>query len=68
MIKEDSSSKRDLGAGRREMFDPNEVQKILEGKGRTIDPQKPSPVEAPVRAGSGSAFRPVVADSSPSLR
>jgi len=68
MIKEDSSSKRDLGAGRKEMFDPNEVQKILEGKGRTIDPQKPSPVEAPVRAGSGSAFRPVVADSSPSLR
>jgi len=68
MIKEDSSAKRDLGAGRKEMFDPREVQKILEGKGRTIDPQKPSPVEVPVRAGSGSAFQPVVADSSPSLR
>jgi len=68
MIKEDSSAKRDLGAGRKEMFDPREVQKILEGKGRTIDPQKPSPVEVPVRAGSGSAFQPVIADSSPSLR
>ena len=68
MIKEDSSAKRDLGSGRKEMFDPSEVQKILEGKGRTIDPQKASPVEVPVRAGSGSAFQPVVADSSPSLR
>jgi hypothetical protein len=68
MMKEDSSTKRDLGAGRKEMFDPSEVQKILEGKGRTIDPQKSSPVEVPVRAGSGSAFQPVVADSSPSLR
>jgi hypothetical protein len=68
MIKEDSSVKRDLGAGKKEMFDPTEVQKILEGKGRTIDPQKPSPVEVPIRAGSGSAFQPVVADSSPSLR
>jgi hypothetical protein len=68
MMKEESSTKRDLGAGRKEMFDPSEVQKILEGKGRTIDPQKSSPVEVPVRAGSGSAFQPVVADSSPSLR
>ena len=68
MIKEDSSAKRDLGAGRREMFDPSEVQKILEGKGRTVDPQKSAPVEVPVRAGSESAFQPVVADSSPSLR
>jgi hypothetical protein len=68
MVKEDSSAKRDLGAGRKEMFDPREVQKILEGKGRTIDPQKPSPVDVPVRAGSESAFQPVVADSSPSLR
>ena len=68
MVKEDSFEKRDLGTGKKEMFDPTEVQKILEGKGRTIDPQKPSPVEVPVRAGSGSAFQPVVADSSPSLR
>jgi hypothetical protein len=68
MLKEDPSVKRDLGTGRKEMFDPSEVQTILEGKGRTIDPQKPSPVEVPVRAGSGSAFQPVVADSSPSLR
>jgi hypothetical protein len=68
MLKEDSSVKRDLGAGRKEMFDPSEVQKILEGKGRTTDPKQPSPVEVPVRAGSGSAFQPVVADSSPSLR
>jgi len=68
MVKEDSSPKRDLGAGRKEMFDPSEVQRILEGKGRTIDPQKSAPVEVPLRAGSGSAFQPVVADSSPSLR
>jgi hypothetical protein len=68
ILKEDSSPNRDLGAGRKEMFDPSEVQRILEGKGRTTDPKQPSPVEVPVRAGSGSAFRPVVADSSPSLR
>jgi hypothetical protein len=68
MMKEDPSVKRDLGAGRKEMFDPSEVQKILEGKGRRMDPQKSSPVEIPLRAGSGSAFQPVVADSSPSLR
>ena len=68
MIKEDPSVKRDLGTGRKEMFDPSEVQKILEGKGRTVDPQKSSPVEVPIRAGSGSAFQPVVADSSPSSR
>ena len=65
MVRDDSLGKRDLGEGRKEMFSPNEVQSLLEAKGRTIDPHQPSPVKGEIRAGSAGAFRPVVAGSSP---
>ena len=57
---------RDLGEGKKETFNPSEVQRLLEQRGRTIDPHHSNPEKVPIRAGSGEAFRPVVADSSPS--
>ena len=63
--KDDSSGNRDLGEGRKEMFSPNEVQRLLEAKGRTTDPHQPSPVKGEIKAESAGAFRPVVAGSSP---
>ena len=66
VVRDDSSGKRDLGEGRKEMFSPIEVQRLLEAKGRTINPHQPSPVKGEIRAESAGAFRPVVAGSSPS--
>lgn len=57
---------RDLGEGKKETFNPSEVQRLLEQRGRTVDPHHSNPEKVPIRAGSGEAFRPVVADSSPS--
>jgi hypothetical protein len=65
VVRDDSLGKRDLGVGRKEMFSPNEVQRLLEAKGRTTDPHQPSPAKAEIRAGSAGAFQPVVAGSSP---
>ena len=64
-VKDDSMGKRDLGKGRTEMFSPNEVQRLLESKGRTTDPHQSSPVKREIRAESAGAFQPVVAGSSP---
>jgi len=66
VVRDDSLGKRDLGEGRKEMFSPTEVQRLLEAKERTVDPHQPSPVKTEIRAGSARAFRPVVAGSSPS--
>ena len=66
VVRDDSLGKRDLGDGRKEMFSPNEVQRLLEAKGRTTDPHQPYPVKGEIRAGSAGAFQPVVAGSSPS--
>ena len=57
---------RDLGEGKKETFNPSEVQRLLEQRGRTVDPHHSNPEKVPIRAGSGEAFRPVVADSSTS--
>ena len=57
---------RDLGEGKKETFNPSEVQRLLEQRGRTVDPHHSNPQKVPIRAGSGEAFRPVVADSSTS--
>ena len=65
VVRDDSLGRRDLGEGRKEMFSPYEVQRLLEAKGRTSDPHQPSPVKAEIKAGSAGAFRPVVAGSSP---
>jgi hypothetical protein len=64
-VRDDSLGKRDLGEGRKEMFSPYEVQRLLEVKGRTSDPRQPSPVKREIKAESAGAFRPVVAGSSP---
>ena len=64
-VRDDSLGKRDLGEGRKEMFSPYEVQRLLEVKGRTSDPHQPSPVKGEIKAESAEAFRPVVAGSSP---
>lgn len=66
VVRDDSLGKRDLGEGRKEMFSPNEVQRLLEAKGRTTDPHQSSTVKTEIKAGSAGAFRPVVAGSSPS--
>ena len=65
VVRDDSMGRRDLGEGRKEMFSPYEVQRLLEAKGRTSDPHQPSPVKAEIKAESAGAFRPVVAGSSP---
>ena len=65
VVRDDSLGRRDLGEGRKEMFSPYEVQRLLEAKGRTSDPHQPSPVKAEIKAESAGAFRPVVAGSSP---
>ena len=65
VAREDTRTGRDLGEGKKEMFSPNEVQKLLESKGKTADPQQVAPEKVPIRAESAGAFRPVVAGSSP---
>jgi len=65
VARQDTEQGRDLGEGKKEMFSPSEVQKLLESKGRTADPQQVAPEKVPIRAESAGAFRPVVAGSSP---
>ena len=65
VVRQDTETGRDLGEGKKEMFDPHEVQKLLESKGRTADPHQAAPEKVPIRAESAGAFRPVVAGSSP---
>jgi hypothetical protein len=65
VVRDDSLGKRNLGEGRKEMFSPYEVQRLLEAKGRTTDPHQPSPVKGKIKDESPGAFRPVVAGSSP---
>lgn len=66
VARQEPSEGRDLGEGKKETFNPSEVQRLLEQRGRTVDPHHSNPQKVPIRAGSGEAFRPVVADSSPS--
>ena len=48
----------DLGEGKKEMFSPSEVKKILEGKPASIDPLQKVPVRVPVKAESPMASLP----------
>jgi len=66
VARQEPSEGRDLGEGKKETFNPSEVQRLLEQRGRTLDPHHSNPEKVPIRAGSAEAFRPVVADSSPS--
>ena len=48
----------DLGEGKKEMFSPSEVKKILEGKPAPIDPLQKVPLQVPVKAESPMASLP----------
>ena len=51
-------TERDLGEGRKEMFTPSEVKKILEGQPAPIDPLQKAPVKVPIKAESPMASLP----------
>jgi len=61
---EKDSAQRDLGAGKQEIFNPEEVQKLLKPKNKPSELQTILPLDQQVKAESGSAFQPVVVDSS----
>ena len=50
-----------LGEGKKEMFSPSEVKKILEGKPAPIDPLQKVPLQVPVKAESPMASLPTSA-------
>jgi len=62
--REEDLAKRDLGVGKQEIFNPDEVQKILKPKNKTNELQTILPLDQQVKAESESAFQPVVVDSS----
>jgi len=49
---------RDLGQGKKEMYGPSEVRKILEGQPGPIDPLQAAPVKVPIKAVSPMASLP----------
>ena len=49
---------RDLGEGKKEMYSPAEVKKILEGQPAPIDPLQKAPVKVPIKAGYPMASLP----------
>ena len=49
---------RDLGEGKKEMYSPSEVRKILEGQPAPIDPLQKAPVKVPIKAGFPMASLP----------
>jgi len=53
--RDDPNMGRDLGEGKKEMYSPSEVRKILEGQPAPIDPLKAAPVNVPIKAGSPMA-------------
>jgi len=62
--REEDLAKRDLGVGKQEIFTPDEVQKMLKPKNKPNELQTILPLDQQVKAESGSAFQPVVVDSS----
>jgi len=56
---DEPKTERDLGEGRKEMFTPSEVKKILEGRPIPIDPLQKAPVQLPVKAESPMASLPL---------
>ncbi len=55
---DEPKTERDLGEGRKEMFTPSEVKKILEGRPAPIDPLQKAPVKVPIKAESPMASLP----------
>ena len=56
---DEPKTERDLGEGRKEMFTPSEVKKILEGRPAPIDPLQKAPVKVPIKAESPMASLPL---------
>ena len=56
---DEPKTERDLGEGRKEMFTPSEVKKILEGRPIPTDPLQKAPVQVPVKAESPMASLPL---------
>jgi len=55
---DEPKTERDLGEGKKEMYSPSEVRKILEGQPAPIDPLQVAPVKVPIKAGSPMASLP----------
>ena len=53
----------DLGEGKKEMYSPSEVKKILEGQPAPIDPLQKVPLQVPVKAESPMASLPSSVDN-----
>jgi len=62
--RQEDCTTRDLGAGKQEVFGPNEVKEMLKQKKELDGPQPALPSDQWVKAEPQSASRPVVADSS----
>jgi hypothetical protein len=62
--REEDLMRRDLGVGKQEIFNPEEVQKLLKPKNKPSELQTILPSDQQVKAESESAFQPVVVDSS----
>jgi len=62
--REEDLNRRDIGIGSQEIFNPDEVQKILKPPKKQNELQSGLPLDPQVKAESRSASRPVVADSS----
>jgi hypothetical protein len=58
VAQDDPNMGRDLGEGKKEVFSPSEVKKILEGKPVPIDPLQKAPEKVPVKAESPMASLP----------
>ena len=58
VAQDDPNMRRDLGEGKKEMYNPAEVKKILEGQPAPIDPLQKAPVKVPIKAESPMASLP----------
>ena len=58
VAQDDPNMRRNLGEGKKEMYSPAEVKKILEGQPAPIDPLQKAPVKVPIKAGYPMASLP----------
>ena len=63
VARDEPNTGRDLGEGKKEMYSPAEVRKILEGQPAPIDPLQKAPVKVPIKAESPMASLPSSADN-----
>jgi len=61
--RDEPNTVRDLGEGKKEMYSPSEVKKILEGQPAPIDPLQKVPLQVPVKAESPMASLPSSVDN-----